>query len=182
MRQAIPERALEPIPIAASCLALAFLTASASAQSQHELVAQPTAITSSSIQAAQNANLPSAHLIREIDDPHLGSRWLLYRDPSHPGGPGRLVCAASVAPDRARTSVSVADPGTMPRAIIRAGDRVVLEENTPIVDARLQAIALNPALAGAPLQVRLEIGGKVLVAIAIARGRVALAPQPEIRP
>ena len=45
--------------------------------------------------------LPSANaqaekqtdIVREIDDPHTGDRWMLVRDPLHPGGPGSLYCA-----------------------------------------------------------------------------------------
>jgi hypothetical protein len=182
MRHTNPGRAPEPNAAAGVCLAFAALTASASAQNQREYLARPAAAIVSSGQAAFDTNPQPAVLIREIDDPHLGSRWLLYRDPAHPGGPGRLVRIGSMAPDRARSSASVADAAAAPRSIIRAGDRVVLEEDTPVVDARLEAVALGPALAGAPLQVRLAIGGRVLAAIAIAPGRVALAPGLETRP
>ena len=29
-----------------------------------------------------------SELVREIDDPHTGVRWLLMRNSEHPGGPG----------------------------------------------------------------------------------------------
>jgi len=30
-------------------------------------------------------------IVRELDDPHTGDRWLLVRNDQFPGGPGRLV-------------------------------------------------------------------------------------------
>src|ERR1035437_3168930 len=32
-------------------------------------------------------------VVREIDDPQNGARWLLVRNKEHPGGPGRLILA-----------------------------------------------------------------------------------------
>jgi hypothetical protein len=136
--------------------------------------------------------LPAGQVVREIDDPHLGSRWLLYRDPTHPGGPGRLVQAGQVyarpvqagkaAPGEGPAAGSAPLTGKLDRPVIHAGDRVILEEDTPVVEARLEAVALNPALAGSPLRVRLRIGGKVVAATALATGRVELAPQAEVVP
>jgi hypothetical protein len=39
----------------------------------------------------------SGEIVREIDDPHTGDRWLLLRNAEAPGGPGRLVldCGSS---------------------------------------------------------------------------------------
>ena len=34
-------------------------------------------------------------VVREIDDPHTGDRWLLRRNDQVPGGPGRLVQVAA---------------------------------------------------------------------------------------
>lgn len=138
----------------------------------------------SSGRASLNLSRPRpSELLREIDDPNLGRRWLLYRDSGHPGGPGRLVLAGSMAPDRSHISASGSEGiASTSRPVIRGGDPVVLEESTPIVDARLQAIALGPALEGSRLKVRLAIGGKVVAAIAIAPGRVELAPQLEGQP
>ena len=51
----------------------------------------------SSSGVVSGAILPLGNVIREIDDPHSGDRWLLLRDPNRPGGPGRLV----LAPQRA---------------------------------------------------------------------------------
>jgi hypothetical protein len=121
-------------------------------------------------------------IVREIDDPHTGDRWLLMRDPSHPGGPGRLVLAES-AGNQARQRQAGAELSQVElRPVIRAGERLIVEENTPVVEARLEAVALGPAVVGSPLDVRLRIGGRVVRAVALAPGRAAFQPESEARP
>jgi hypothetical protein len=118
----------------------------------------------------------SSRLLREIEDPNSGMRWLLMRDKSNPGGPGRLEL---VPPER--------DPGTLERRvqapsfprtravwIIRAGDRLVVEEHSATTDAYLDGIALGPAGTGSALNVRLSIGGRVVRAVAMGPGRAAI--------
>lgn len=151
------------------------------------------AIIGAATQAAAQTRLPvpsaqamggklAGEFLREIDDPQTGLRWRLYRDADHPGGPGRLV--AESAPEVPRTQSAVragmgrrfdADRRIAAPLVIRAGERVVLEESTPVVDARLEAHALGAAIAGSKLRVTLQIGGKVVDAIALGPGRVALA-------
>lgn len=126
----------------------------------------------------------SSEVIREIDDPHTGDRWLLRRNDQVPGGPGRLVLVAAH---------QSATGGATPRAaglnrdvqippVIRAGDRLILEEHTARVDAVLEARAMNPAAPGASLDVRLTIGGNVVRAIALGPGRAALQTETGARP
>jgi hypothetical protein len=121
-----------------------------------------------------------------MDDPQTGHRWLLERQMSEPGGPGRLVLAGVSAGSNERPNAgsraAVAGKGAAGKSaaeipVIRAGDRLVVEESTPVAEARLEAIALSPASAGLPLRVRLKIGGKVVRAIALAPGRAKLAPE-----
>ncbi|MFP5235585.1 MAG: hypothetical protein ACLGSD_06760 [Acidobacteriota bacterium] len=127
---------------------------------------------------AQTANEPAtAAPIREIDDPNSGARWLLYASPD--GGPGRLILA-TIAPDVHREKGSIAP--ILPQPVIRAGDRVVLEEHTAVVDARLDAVALGPAAPGGALRVRLSIGGRVIPAVALAPGHAEIGPQQEPQP
>lgn len=117
-------------------------------------------------------------VFREIDDPHSGSVWLLLRDPERPGGPGRLVLAASESHTPAgATKDCVPIPGSQP--VIHAGDALIVEEHTAVVDARLAAIALGSAARNAQLKARLRIGGKVVRVVALAPGRAALAPESE---
>jgi hypothetical protein len=117
-------------------------------------------------------------VLREIDDPHNGDRWLLTRNADNPAGPGMLVrvSGARLGPQRAGLSEdSQAAAPALP--VIRAGDRLIVEEDTPVVSARLQATAMNPAAAGSVLNVRLAIGGRVMRAVALAPGRAALEPE-----
>jgi hypothetical protein len=125
---------------------------------------------------------PAADLFREIDDPSSGTRWLLFRDPIHPGGPGRLV-PLGPWPLALGPSSSVPGPWRLAlRPVIHSGDRIVVEQNTPVIEARFEAIALGPAVPGATLQARLRIGGRVVRAVALAPHRAALVPETEPRP
>lgn len=107
-------------------------------------------------------------IVREIDDPHTGGRWLLTRDPVHPAGPGRLALVGGMRVAAPRPGVPLIE---QPRPVIHAGDRLIVEENSAVVEARLDAVALGPAVIGSPLDVRLMIGGKVVRAVAVAPGR-----------
>lgn len=139
-------------------------------------------ITSPMPNAAQN--LAPEEIVREIDDPHTGDRWLLVRSHGHSGGPGRLVLAASH-----RNAAGDASGRITPQAdelrlipVIRSGDRLIVEEHTAAVDAVLEARALQPSAAGAELDVRLAIGGKVVRAVALGPGRAAILAETGIRP
>jgi hypothetical protein len=115
---------------------------------------------------------PGVNLVREIDDPHNGDRWLLVRDPGHPAGPGRLLLVSAVR--REPLNVRQAGPeAKAPAPVIRSGDRVIVEENTPVVEARLEAVAMGPAQPGSAFNVRLAVGGRVVRAIAVGPGRAA---------
>jgi hypothetical protein len=119
-------------------------------------------------------------VIREIDDPHTGDRWLLMREPSPPGGPGRLVLAGTLGALRQQAGTASSRPQPLP--VIHTGDRLIVEENTAVAEARLQAVALGPALLGDPLKVRLTIGGAVVQAVALGPGRAVFAQDTEERP
>jgi hypothetical protein len=121
-------------------------------------------------------------IVREIDDPHSGARWLLTRNPDHPGGPGRLALVGGIC-NRPAQDCALAEPSQAEsRPVIRAGESLIVEEHTPFVDARLEAVALGSALAGSAITVRLKIGGRVVRAVALAPGRAELQPQAEARP
>ena len=116
------------------------------------------------------STVPDGEIIREIDDPRNSDRWLLVRDDSHPGGPG-LLLLVSVVQDKTRQA---APAPAAPPPIIRAGDRVIVEENTAVAEARLEAVALNPAWPGSLFSVRLTMGGGVLRVLAAGPGRAVL--------
>jgi hypothetical protein len=132
-------------------------------------------VTESAAPPVGEEALPARNIVREIDDPHSGAVWLLLRNPNHPGGPGLLVLAAQ----EARSSARVANnhdqsPEALP--VIHAGDLLIVEEHTAVVDARLEAIAISSAAKGAQLKARLKIGGKVVRVVALAPGRAVFAP------
>jgi len=141
----------------------------------------PRVLVSSSGAASAPAQM-DGEVVREIDDPHTGDRWLLVRDRSHPGGPGRLVLVAGVRIGARRDRAAVEPSPVELRPVIRAGERLIVEENTPVVEARLEAVALGPAVIGSPLDVRLRIGGRVVRAVALAPGRASLQPETGVRP
>lgn len=157
------------------------------------LVAMGLAAVTAAAMAAQPAAGDAAapvrpvlpgEVLRQIDDPAGHGSWLLIRDPVHRAGPGRLIWVPRGGPamEPATEAAAAAPPQNALQPVILAGDRLVVEEETPVVDARLEATALNPAPAGASLHVRLEIGGKVVRAIAVGPGRARLAPELEIEP
>jgi hypothetical protein len=130
-------------------------------------------------------------VVREIRDPDSGACWLLMRDGAHPGGPGRLVLAEKppiVEPEnqeaknqpRSRQGAESSYASRVP--VIHAGERLMVEEHTPVVEAHLEAVALGPAAIGGELNVRLRMGGKVLRAVALGPGRAELQAEREARP
>ena len=119
------------------------------------------------------------NLVREIDDPCGGDRWLLVRDPSRPGGPGRLFQVSAVR--RKPLNPGHAGPEIeAPAPVIHPGDRILVEENTPVVEARLEAVAMGPAQPGSTFTVRLAVGGRVVRVVAVGPGR-AVFPEEVAR-
>ena len=115
--------------------------------------------------------------VRVIRDPHTAIRWLLERDPGRPGGPGRMVPIGNeedLEPGSVFGSAS-RPAGKLPTPVIRSGDRLVVEESSALVEARLEAVAMGSALEGAEFRLRLMIGGKILRAVALGPGRAAFA-------
>lgn len=119
--------------------------------------------------------------VRTILDLATGTCWRLERDGGHPGGPGRLVRIGRLEPDckraargpQARGARGVIRAGA---PVIRAGERIVLEEKTAVIEARLEAVALEPGWLGTAMRVRLAMGGKVLHAVVLGPGRARLSP------
>lgn len=123
---------------------------------------------------------PIGEVVLEIDDPSSGDRWLLTRGDAGAGGPGRFVRvegAGGAGSEGARAKGSVGHEANADRAVIRAGDSIVLEEHTARIDARLEATALNGAAAGSELKARLKIGGKIVHAIAVKPGLATIVPE-----
>lgn len=142
-------------------------------------------------QEAKQAGEPShsagrfqCQMVREIDDLHTGDRWLLMRDTGN-GGPGRMVLAGKGSQERTGESGNRLEGRSMQKAtpaamstnasVIYAGDSIIVEENSPSVQARFEAIALKNAALGASLNVRLVIGRTVVHVTAVGKGRAVLA-------
>jgi hypothetical protein len=134
-------------------------------------------ILSSSSGPVAAENRAYGEIVREIDDPHTGARWLLVRDEQHPGGPGRLVLAGSYRNERNGTFQQVAEEEAKLAPVIRPGDRLVVEEHTALVDALLEARALGPAAPGVEFNARLTMGGRVVRVVALGPGHAVLRPE-----
>ena len=111
------------------------------------------------------------------------SSWKLARDPVHPAGPGywlqerRTDCAGQ------RTSAKRSLSGSarvLP--VIRVGERLIVEDRMPRVEARLQAVALEPAHRGDSILARLTAGGAVIRAVVLGPGYAVLTPQVRVYP
>jgi hypothetical protein len=131
------------------------------------------------IDAAGPNRAADAAAVRVIRDPHNGICWLLERDSENPGGPGRMVLLNDLEGTKAgslRTPVQLpmAYQGSPP-LVIRSGDRLVIEEHSALVEARLEATSMGLAVQGAEFNARLAIGGKVVRAVALAPGLAAFA-------
>ena len=154
--------------------------------------AQLTLLSSQHREAAEE-------IVREIDDPATGNRWLLMRDPLHPGGPGQMILAGqdegltsraklgnrSLIESPWHTPSSTAGRDRLPIAeppLIHAGERILVEEHSPVVDTVLEATAVEPARNGDQLKARLSIGGHIVDAIAIAPGRALLSSGTGVQP
>lgn len=122
-----------------------------------------------------------ARATRVLVDPWTGTRWLLAANPAHPGGPGVLVAEGS--PVAAAPVAQPAIVAPLP-AVIRAGDRLTVEESTPVLTARYSAVALVPAAPGDTFLARLTVGAAPVrvVALGPGRARLAAAAIPEARP
>ena len=128
---------------------------------------------------AQNtsAKTEPQRIFREIADRHTRTDWLLVPDPAHPGGPGRFVRAELSGSFSAGLTAVRSNQGRLdepPRPVIHVGDKVVVEEHGPTVEACLEAVALEPAAVGSVIGVRLKFGGKVVRVVAVGPGRTAL--------
>lgn len=145
-----------------------------------KIILRSAAITAAAAYMGFPARAADRAALRVIDDPSTGARWILYA--SVHGGPGELVrtpLSFAVSPAAAQPQSPAPAPSA---AVIRGGDPVMIEEHTPVADARLEAVALAPAHLGARLQVRLKLGGHMVSAIALGPGRVAFAPQERMQP
>lgn len=148
----------------------------------------------------------SSEILRVINDPGGHAIWLLSTDPVYPSGPGRLeripltstphrtLAEESPTPRVDEVNWQITNSGSLASSpselasvapapnltpVIRAGDRIIIEQHSAILDSTLAAIALGPARLGAQFDARLVVGGKHLHAIALASGRAIIASEQE---
>ena len=144
--------------------------------------------------AATPAAAPTGRVVRTIEDPGTGARWLLICDANDPGGPGRLIAgkntgtfantgslATGVEPGRNRVHDSTMVHGSAIAAAVRSGDLLIVEEHTATAEAYREAVAQGTAAVGSLVNVRLKAGGKVVRAVVLGPGRAALAPAVGVR-
>jgi hypothetical protein len=148
---------------------------------------------------------------REFVDPCLGSHWKIQTNAEHPGWPGRLVLmdvgavrggqggnsasAVSVENKAGRASSSSREVPqfsanlALPLAV-RAGDRLIVEQDSAVLHAEFQAVALESAMAGDSVRVRLSaastapqsIAGKVVSVLVTGAGQARWTFEKEINP
>src|ERR1700743_2877202 len=118
-------------------------------------------------------------VVSERTDPATGARWVLMQDAEPSAAPGRWVLAEAGDEKAAGASREA----TRQKLVIHAGDRIVVEERTAVMRARVEGTALESAGDGGALQTaedagelraRLTIGGQLLAVRAIAPGRAEI--------
>lgn len=165
----------------AGWLALA-LGGSAGAQPGSNAAASPQTVPSVTT-PTETALDPGGALLREIDDPFTGNLWLLLRDADRPAGPGRLVLAGQRTGTQQRREIDqMLSAPSAETPVIHAGDALLIEEHTPLVDTRLEAVALGSAVKGAYVRARLKIGGKVVKVEAVSPGHAVFSPESKAEP
>ena len=136
---------------------------------------------------------------QQLIDPCLGSHWQMVLNPAHPGWPGRLVLLDPKDRNSIRHNdhtgeraseemeAAVQSPGLLEEnqsvsklaspVTIRIGDHVTVDQQSEVMQARFQAVALESAGVGQRLLVRLNAGansqrsGPVIPVLATGAGR-----------
>ncbi|WP_263352133.1 hypothetical protein [Acidicapsa acidisoli] len=148
---------------------------------------------------------------REFVDPCLGSHWRIQSNAEHPGWPGRLVLVnAGAGPDRGGNSAAATgsagngsnqvslpagngsqfSPNITRPLAVRAGDRLIVEQDSAVLHAEIEAVALESARTGDSVRVRLSAGsttphgiaGKVVSVIATGAGQARWTIEEEVKP
>jgi hypothetical protein len=120
---------------------------------------------------------------RELIDPCLGLHWQRVINPVHPEWPERLIPMGEVLVDPIRSQRVAATgdarvPDARPAFVIHVGEHIAVEQQTAVMYAKLQAVALESGTVGQRLRVRLNVGkdgsmsmnGPVIVVVAAAKG------------
>jgi hypothetical protein len=121
-------------------------------------------------------------LVREIDDTSVGLRWRLLKNSDHPAAPGRLMPVSAIVTQSRARHFEPNGSAARRALVIRAGDPIIVEEDSSVVRLRLEAVAMIPAVTGAVFQARLRTGMAVVSVIAMGPGRARLALSFERQP
>ena len=121
-----------------------------------------TAVLACGLTAQQGA--VGGRIVSERTDPGTGARWVLMRDAEHPAALAHWVLVEAGKERAAGAGATT----TEQKLMIHAGDKIVVEEQTAVMSAWLEATALTSAGSGSELRARLAIGGRVLAVRAIA--------------
>jgi hypothetical protein len=129
--------------------------------------------TAASLTAQQESNQGSAIGVRIVNDP-ASACWVLQRTSSDKAGPGHWVQLSPIACRESPSRVSTDVHAPLP-FVIQTGSRLVIEQHTQTVDARLLAQAMGPARMGQTVQVRLIPTGAVLLVVVTGPSRAGFA-------
>ncbi len=102
--------------------------------------------------AATPREVLRSELRSAITDPCLGDQWELVVNAQNPEAPGRLIRTNIHQTQRLQT----VQPAAPHRMVIRPGDRVLVHQTSPVMDAQFQAVALESARAGDVFRVQLR--------------------------
>ena len=108
-----------------------------------------------------------------LDDSLLPKRWAILRDDAHPEAPRTLVPAGSssaVVQKVRRTKT----PSAGQQNVVHAGDRLTLLDDSTTLHLQLAAVAIENAMQGETLRVRLVQGGAILSGVVVSPHRVKL--------
>ena len=123
-------------------------------------------------------------VIKSLEDRATGQQWFLMRDPGHPAGPARLVQRSHCSSSSSKEDVSPDSqwrPNQTERSkrVIHAGQNVVVYDLSPNVKAEFEAIAVSSASLGQTFNVRLQVGGHLMRAVATSPARAELLAHEE---
>lgn len=112
----------------------------------------------------------------ELIDPCVGVHWRLLRDPAHPEWPGRLMLV-----DASETSESTHESKIAAPLVIRVGELVTVRQDTELLHARFEAVALDAGKVGQRIRVRLrakaavvpDFAGRVIAVVATGPGETS---------
>ena len=112
-------------------------------------------------------------VIGYLDDSLLPKRWAILRDDAHPEAPRTLVPTGS--PSAAiKNSGKIKSPTAGQQNVVHAGDRLTVLDDSATLHLQLAAVAVENAMQGETLRVRLVQGNAILSGIVLSPHRVKL--------